>query len=375
MKCLHLCNDLLGSKVHQNLYKSLAAAGFEQEIFYPARNGTTAKFDKFCRENDFNILASAPTKKYHRIFFRAKIRHLWKSLKNLKNPAEFQIVHATTLFTDGALALKIFKEYQIPYILAVRGTDINLFMKYRKDLYWLFKEIIENAAEIIFISESLRANFFKHPWTEKVSPAIRTKCRVIPNGLDPYWLDNIRAKNSLLPTNFLYIGKLNSNKNVLRLIRGLQEVREEIPDLQLAIVGGGGDQEAEVKRLSHINSWITYHGPIYDKKELKHIYRSNHVFAMASIGETFGLVYIEALTQGLPIIYTANQGIDGTFSTKVGEAVEAKSIENIKSGISRIIQNYDTIKLDNINFHRFSWPKIAEIYLELYEKTISKQPV
>ena len=42
-------------------------------------------------------------------------------------------------------------------------------------------------------------------------------------------------------------------------------------------------------------------------------YKSAHIFVMPSLTETFGIVFIEALSQGLPLIYTKGQGIDGYF--------------------------------------------------------------
>lgn len=51
---------------------------------------------------------------------------------------------------------------------------------------------------------------------------------------------------------------------------------------------------------------------------------------MPSYHETFGLVYIEALTQHLAIVYTKGQGVDGMLDSSVGEAVKASSKANIK---------------------------------------------
>jgi len=73
---------------------------------------------------------------------------------------KIDIQYATTLFSDGALAYKIYNNFKIPYIVALRSTDINLFLKVRPDLYVLDKNILLNAQKNIFISPLLKKLFF-----------------------------------------------------------------------------------------------------------------------------------------------------------------------------------------------------------------------
>ena len=62
----------------------------------------------------------------------------------------------------------------------------------------------------------------------------------------------------------------------------------------------------------------------FDKEELIKLYRDSHIFTMPSITESFGLVYAEAMTQALPVVYTKGQGFDGQFPDgEVGYSVEA----------------------------------------------------
>ena len=90
---------------------------------------------------------------------------------------------------------------------------------------------------------------------------------------------------------------------------------------------------------------------------------------MLSKYETFGLVYAEALSQGLPVIYTQNQGFDGFFQNgEVGYATCHSNLEIICQSIKRTIENYDLIT-DNIsknNLNMFNWNEIAKNYLTIY---------
>jgi glycosyltransferase involved in cell wall biosynthesis len=368
MKCLHICNDLLGSKVHENLYSHLEALGLEQVIYYNIRPNSIGKAAQYEDKTALNVVGSKPLKKYHRILFRNKINHLYKDLDEKLDLKTFDLVHATTIYGDGAVALKIYENYGIPYILAVRSTDVNLFLRFRKDLNPLMKSILINAKKIIFISESMANNFFKNPSIKKLEENLKSKCETIYNGLDKFWLQNIATKKSLRPHKLLFIGKFNRNKNALNLIYAVLKSHQEDQPITLDLIGEGGRQERKIILLAEKHKdIIKYHGPVYDKNELRKIFNSSDIFAMTSIAETFGLVYVEALSQGLPILFTKNQGIDGTFEVNIGEAVEPKSIDSIADGINRIIANYNSYELNKIDFTIFKWENIANKYLKLYQ--------
>ena len=67
---------------------------------------------------------------------------------------------------------------------------------------------------------------------------------------------------------------------------------------------------------------------------------------MPSFNETFGLVYIEALSQNLPILYTKSEGIYKYFEEgHLGIGVEPSNITSIKKGLDFIINNYQSLKI------------------------------
>lgn len=89
---------------------------------------------------------------------------------------------------------------------------------------------------------------------------------------------------------------------------------------------------------------------------------------MPSKHETFGLVYAEAMSQGLPVIYTRGQGFDGQFPEgEVGFSVKYDEPEEIVMRVKEIIANYDAISTrDLANVHRYDWEDIAQDYIKLY---------
>ena len=105
-------------------------------------------------------------------------------------------------------------------------------------------------------------------------------------------------------------------------------------------------------------------------RELVEELRSGDIFVMPSAPESFGLVYVEALTQGLPIVYTKGEGFDGYYEDgQVGWPVDAENPEGIADGIHRILQDYAgfSARVGALDLARdFSWTHVAEKYKNLY---------
>ena len=92
---------------------------------------------------------------------------------------------------------------------------------------------------------------------------------------------------------------------------------------------------------------------------------------MPSIHETFGLVYVEALSQGLSVLYTKNEGIDGIFDEKVGESVHPTHLQEIIDALRLLLSqpnNYEALATNK--FDLFSWRHIATKYQEIYSPFI-----
>ena len=91
---------------------------------------------------------------------------------------------------------------------------------------------------------------------------------------------------------------------------------------------------------------------------------------MPSHTETFGLVYLEAMTQGLPVIYTRGQGFDGQFKEgTIGFAVSDKSPEEIAEKVIAIMNNYEEISRNaSALSSKYSWGEVADRFVDVYRK-------
>lgn len=368
-KVLHVCNDFTYSKVHTELYQKLDAAGIQQVVYAPFRDKSAVGHNAF--EGKGTEFVFAPIlKKWHRVFFFKKIERICEDIEEKVPISDISCVHATTLFSDGAVALELKKKYGIPYIVAVRNTDLNDFLRLTPHLWGLHREVIREADKVIFITPSLQRRLQNHWTLVGLRDQLVQKSEVIANGLNAYWHEHLQLNEHQHAQSHrvVYVGNFDHNKNVKRLIEAVLLLKKDIPDIHLDLVGGTGAEEAEVLQMvASYPDVLHYHGRIFDKDKLQSIYAANSVFAMASKHETFGLVYLEAMSQGLSVLYTRNEGIDGLFEIPVGASVDPLSVESIRVALAELLLHPDKYQiLSTDTFRKFDWSAIACQYQSIY---------
>lgn len=111
----------------------------------------------------------------------------------------------------------------------------------------------------------------------------------------------------------LYIGKIEPRRNCLFLIDVLNKLREKGVDAKLIIVGSG-KEDYLAKFDAHINELklgdYIYKINAAEQKYLSYIYQNTDVFLLPTIYEIFGMVLLEAMYFGKPVITTQNGGSD-----------------------------------------------------------------
>jgi glycosyltransferase involved in cell wall biosynthesis len=364
MKILHINSYYSGSNLYKNLYDKQIENGLKIDVYVPVSNN----IDTSALSLGEYTTISANHSKYDRMIFHIKHKKIYKDIVTKYEMSEFSVVHAHSLFSNGCIALKMKQDFDVPYIVAVRNTDVNVFFKYMIHLRKLGVEILKEAEKVIFLSNSYRDLVIEKYVPATLRKEIFDKTEIIPNGIADFWFEN-KGNAKVAPKqkeiNLVYAGIINKNKNLITTIKSIDILRKKGYNISFTVVGKIGDKSIyqQIEALPYVN----YLAP-KSKEELIDIYRANEIFVMPSITETFGLVYAEAMSQGLPVIYTKGQGFDQQFEEgTVGYHVDCFDSNEIASKIICVVSNYADISNHCIKkVDKFRWDKISSKYTEIY---------
>ena len=180
--------------------------------------------------------------------------------------------------------------------------------------------------------------------TSKTAWRFRNKCAVIPYGIPP--VDDVdmsiveSIRRSYGPKIVLAVGRLVSYKGFEYLVSAMRQV-----DGTLLIIGDGplrGELENQISQ-SHLGDRVHLLGEIQNE-ELGPYYRAADVFALSSVArsEAFGIVQLEAMAHGLPVVNTAlDSGVPSvSLHNQTGLTAEPRHAQSLARALSAVLSNY-----------------------------------
>jgi glycosyltransferase involved in cell wall biosynthesis len=323
--------------------------------------------NKYTNIMDEKVIHKECFSKFDKFNYFRKQQKFYNCIIKNSNPLEYDLIHSHNLFNGGLAARKIFKKYGIPYVVTIRNTDINAFLKI-PFFKFIAQNIIKDAKAAQFLSYPYKELFLRDYTYSRYKDILNSKSYVITNGLEDYWLNNLNKPkhiNDLSKLKLLCVGKIDKNKNLITTLKVLSKLIELGINTKLTIVGQVVDSNIYKQLQSHQNVSILEYKT---KEELISIYREHDIFIMPSFKETFGRVYAEAMTQGLPVIYTKKQGFDSIFTDgEVGYSVPSKDVDYIVRSIIQITENYTKTSANCIEAsNRFNWSIITKELENIY---------
>ncbi|MCB5249619.1 MAG: glycosyltransferase family 4 protein [Candidatus Cloacimonadales bacterium] len=367
MKILNINSGFFSSAVHTGLQSSLLNTGLDVFTYVPLRSDLPIVLGPNVYNNN-RVLSSQCFGNFDRLIFTRKHKLIFDDIQEKFNINDYNFLHAHFLFDNGYTAFKLKEIYNIPYVVTVRNYDINFIIKWMFHLRKTGIKILEKADGIVFLSNAYKDFLIKKfvPKTQK--EAILKKSIVLPSGIDQFWHNNSCTGKKLQDNqhiNILHVGNINNNKNLLSTAKAIDILQQQGLKVNYTAVGN----VVNYNILTKISKYVNFkHIKTQPKEELLKIYRQNDICVVPSIKESFGLVYPEAMSQGLPIIYSKGQGFDGLFENGfVGYSVQALNYNEIAIRIKDIINNYSVISKNcSDSLAVFDWQIIAEKYKAFY---------
>lgn len=369
MKVLHINSYYILAPLYKNLYDEQVDSGLDIDVYVPINE----KYKEYNKELGNYSLKDVVFNDLDRLFFYRKHKKIFKAIDKKYVVRNYNLIHAHSLFSNGYIAYKLNKKYGIPYIVAVRNTDVNVFFKRMYHLRKLGQKIMANASKVVFISEPYKEHVISKYLNEQYIEIIKAKCEVIPNGINRFWIENAQRKESSCiddkSLNVICVGDIDKNKNHITTLEALKILVDKGYNVSFTIVGRILEKEIYSQIIKY--EFVNYRGTM-KKEDLLLEYRNNDFFVMPSYTETFGLVYAEAMSQGVPVIYSRNQGFDGQFAEgTIGYSVDANNPGEIAEKLLLIKNNYSAISNQCVNsIDRFNWEHITEEYADIYNQIV-----
>lgn len=240
---------------------------------------------------------------------------------------------------------------------------------YSMGLSWIGNPYFKRLHGKIAVSEPARQFISQHyPGDYEIIPnGVNTELYSSAQTLDKY-------KDGYI--NLLWVGRLDKRKGLKYLLEAYGSLKWNYPKLRLIVVGPGEPDGDCYRIISERNLQdITFVGSVSDKTKAS-FYKTADIYCSPATGnESFGIVLIEAMAAGTPIVATNIEGYSSVITNeKNGLLVSPKNSHEIAKSISRIIEDKKLTKklisAGKKNVEQYRWTTITDQVLKVYKKQL-----
>jgi 1,2-diacylglycerol 3-alpha-glucosyltransferase len=272
-----------------------------------------------------------------------------KKLKKWVESEKFDLIHIHTPFMAHYFGLNLRKTLSIPCIETYHTFFEDYLHHYipwlpekfgRRFARWVSRRQCNSVDGVVVPSKPMLDVLTQYGIDKPMS--------VIPTGIDKHFLtkrnSDVFKLNYQLPMDkkiLLYVGRVAKEKNIEFLLHVVKNISRECKDILLLITGEGPadkDLDLKIKELG-IYEFVK-RLPYLDRgNELPQCYSAADVFVFSSKSETQGIVPLEAMAQGTPVVAIAEMGIASVIKNNEGAFATKDNLEEFVSCVKKLISN------------------------------------
>jgi glycosyltransferase involved in cell wall biosynthesis len=296
---------------------------------------------------------------------------------------KIEIIHVHAIDRNAFYARVISVICRVPLVTTVHGVDVSgLFVSGKdvKSLAWQRNNILRTVKKSVYVtapSEHMRQYLLS-----LVDEESKEKIFVIPNAIDFEEFEKYPvSQEPYLDDNLVFIGRLEHRKGADIAIKAFAQLLQDNPEfghIKLIIVGGGS-QEKTLRELVNqlgIQSKVNFLGALTDRKAIISLLRGATCCLVSSRQEAFGIVCLEVLAAGRPLVATRVGGIPEVIVDEVDALlVPSEDIESFAFAIKRILTGQHHLSTAQQLIDKassYSWYSISQKYLNLYRRVLGK---
>ena len=322
----------------------------------------------FCRRNGFSMVPTPIPARASMLQKASSLKEALK-LKRIMEPSQADINHVHVALPIAPALLDL---SEVPLIITEHSSHVRHECQI-PEVADLYRRSITEAKAFICVSRFLQKEI-----SRILNIEIGSTWKIVPNIVD-FSAFHYQHKKEYSCKSWVYVGALYESKGVMNLLKTFNHFTANYEaDAQLTLIGGGPLEEwiKRYSRRNRIDHLVDIRGPVR-REDLAEIFSTKDLMVHLSPYETFGIVSLEAIASGLPVVSIKNGGSEDTWedlseisglildpSAKYKEI--ADSIEKWRSGI----RNLQLKDASEILRKRFSGDVIVSQLKEIYEEAL-----
>jgi glycosyltransferase involved in cell wall biosynthesis len=364
----------------QAFRQALQAAGHRVTLIAPAYGQVTEDETDIIRISSRNVIVDPEDR-------MMRIRHIHRLTDELRAD-DYDIIHIHTPFVAHYAGLKLARKLKLPVVATYHTFFEEYLYNYIK---WLPKEWLRYVARRFSRTQCADLDALVVPSSAMqqvlLGYGVEAPLTILPTGLDMRVFeagDGVAFRQQhAIPAErpvMLFVGRVAFEKNIGFLLEVTAKLREHIPDILFLIAGEGPAEkglQAQVKRngLEHNVRFVGY---LSRDGGLQACYKAADVFVFASRTETQGLVLLEAMACGTPVVSTAVLGTKDIIGAGVGGLVAPESAEFFAAQVKNLLtaKTLHAQKTREAVAYAATWSHTAqaEKLVDFYQAVLDNQP-
>jgi L-malate glycosyltransferase len=314
---------------------------------------------KTYRYKGYNFIPRVPWIAYH--IYRARLKKLFSLA--IKREGKPDLVHAHSLIWGGVAVAELAENHSIPLVVTEHSSAFGrgLLKPFHQKL---IKRKVNSIRHFIAVSNSLKNDLSGFIPPEQIE--------VIPNIVDTEFFNISNKKRSKFT--FFTLAMLKENKGIDVLIKAFSQ-KFKASEAEL-LIGGDGIEKRQLEDLAanlNIDKQVTFLGKL-SRERTSDFMEQCDVFVLPSRYETFGVVYIEALSCGKPVIATKCGGPEMMVNKQNGLLVPVDHVEELGGAMSYVKENYqsyDPAAIRRECIEQYSEKAVTAKLINYYKEVVS----
>lgn len=287
------------------------------------------------------------------------------ALKTFLKEEQFDIIHYHTIW-NPLLPLQVRRYAKSKHVATFHDTPKS---------EWVGKTLMPAAAAIIFrmLDQVISVSESQSAYIRKFSGK---QIHIIPNGIDLAAYPKSIKNSQTEFIDILFLGRLEERKGVMHALEVFKRLKVNNPALRL-LIAGDGDDRAQADAFVNDNhlEHVEFLGFVSETAKLELLQQSAVYLAPALFGESFGIVLLESMATGTPMVGYGNKGYLNVLSPMQREYfAPPAAVDELTGHLQKLINNQqiqaELITEGDRVVKTYDWPLVTQQVLKVYEAAL-----